>query len=362
MKKLWMSTLVISCGLVLGACSAEEAANYSPDQIVAKAVAKESAVKGFHMKGQMEVFKGEEQIDDSTIEQWTDNENNKTKIITEAANGDISKTLNDGEKIISYSALQDAAFEMDAPETEEGAATQSQRAQIERRLEQTRETHNVELIGEEKWNGFDTYHIKAVPKEEGEGLTGIEEYWLTTEDWFIVKSVTESKDMKVNYSVSELEINPEFDASTFEIELPEDVEVKPFEEMNPSTEVTLEEAASDYGKPLLTVKNDSYNVERIESFYMQSFDRTEVSQEFHKDGFLQFTLSSFESPDESLSMGLGEEEELEVRGTDAVYSEDVITNLVWDENGLRYSLLVQNPEISKEQLLKIVENLQPVNE
>ncbi|MCA0970530.1 hypothetical protein LCM20_08030 [Halobacillus litoralis] len=362
MKKLWISTLAISCGILLGACSAEEAAQYSPDQIVAQAVEKDSAVKGYYLKGQMEVFNVDQQIDDSTMEQWTDNENGRTKIITEAANGDISKTVNDGEKVITYSALQDAAYEIDVPEEDQGLAPQSQRAQIEQRLEMTRETHDIELIGEEEWNGFDTYHIKAVPKEEGKGMTGVEEYWLTTDDWFIVKSMTESGDITVNYSVSELEINPSFDETTFQIELPEGIEVQPFEEMDPSEDVTLEEAAAVYEQPLLTVKNDAYQLEKVNSFYMKSFDRTEVSQEFHKDGFLQFTLSSFESPDESLSLGFGEEEELEVRGTKAVYTTDIITNLVWDENGLRYSLLIQNPEITKEQLLEIVENLTPVNE
>ena len=361
MKKLWISTLMISLGLFLGACSAEEVSQYSPDQIVAKAVDKENDMKSYYTKAEMEVFKGSEQIDDSTMEQWTDNENNRTKVITETADGEVSKSVNDGEKIISYSAVQEEAYEMEAPEMDEGTLEQSQRKQMERRLEQIRETHTIELLGEEEINGFDTYHIKAVPKEEGE-MVGLEEYWLTTDYWFIVKSKTQSGDIEVNYTVTELEVNPSFDDSTFTIDLPEGVEVKPFDEMNPSEDVTIEEAATKYESPLLTYTNENYQLKKLDSFYMESFDRTEVAQEFHKDGFLQFTLSSFESPDESLSMGLGNEEELEIRDTKAVYTDDVITNLVWDENGLRYSLLVQNPDITKEEVLKIAENLEPVQE
>jgi outer membrane lipoprotein-sorting protein len=349
---------MVSLGLVLGACSAEETATYSPDQIVANAVEKNNDLKGYYIKVDFEVYKGDELIDDSIMEQWLDNEKNRTKVISETADGEISMSLNDGEKAIFYSDMQGEAFEMEAPELNSEWTGQSQREQIEMTLEQTRETHDIELLGNEEINGFDTYHIKAVPKEEN-GLRGLEEYWVTTEHWIIVQSISESGDMKVNYKVTELDVNPSFNDDTFTLDLPEGVETKPFEEINPAEEVTLEEAAAVYGQPILTITDDAYELIKIEQFHMESFNRTEVSQEYQKDGYSQLILSSFETPeDEGLAMGFGKEEEIQVRGTRAVYTDEVITNLVWDEDGLRYSLLVQNPDLSKEEVIKIAENLE----
>lgn len=358
MKKSFKSLSMISLGLVLGACSVQETGHYSPDQIVANAVEQNNDLRGYYMKSDYEVYKGEELIDDSTMEQWMDNEGNRMKVISATADGEVSMSLNDGEKAIFYSDLQEVAYEMDAPELSSEWAGQSQREQIEVTLEETRKTHDIELIGAEELNGFDTFHIKAVPKEKN-SLRGVEEYWVTKEHWIIVQSITESDDIKVNYKVSELEVNPNFDAQTFTLDLPEGVEIKPFEDINPAEEVTLADAVATYGQPVLTLNDEAYELVRIEQYHMENFDRTEISQEYQKDGFSQLILSSFETPEgEGLAMGFGKEEELDLRGTKAVFTEDVITNLVWDEEGLRYSLLVQNPDLTKEEVIQIAENLE----
>ncbi|MBP3951883.1 LolA family protein [Bacillus suaedae] len=358
MKKSLESLSIISLGLVLGACSVQETGHYSPDEIVANAVEQNNDIQGYYMKVDFEVYKGQELIDDSTMEQWMDNEGNRTKVISATADGEVTMSLNDGKKVIFYSDSQEAAYEMDAPELSSEWTGQNQREQIEITLEETRKTHDIELIGDEELNGFDTFHIKAVPKEKN-SLRGVEEYWVTKEHWMIVQSITESDDIKVNYKVTELEVNPSFDDQTFTLDLPEGVEIKPFEEMNPAEEVTLEDAAAIYGQPILTITDGGYELVRIEQFRMENFDRTEISQEYQKDGFSQLILSSFETPEEEgLPIGFGKEEEIELRGTTAIYTEEVITNLIWDEAGLRYSLLVQNPDLTKEDVIKIAENLE----
>ncbi|QAS54297.1 LolA family protein [Halobacillus litoralis] len=358
MNKLWKSLTVLGFAFVLGACSAEEVSQYSPDQIVANAVEKESDMKRYYMKAEFNVLRGDEQIDDSTMEQWTDTENNRTKVVSKTAGGEVSKSVNDGEKVIFYSDLQGEAYEMEAPELASSVTGQNQREQIEQTLEQTRQTHDIELVGEEKVNGFNTYHIKAVPKEEG-GIRGEEEYWVTTEHWFVVKFVSETDDIDMEYNVSELKVDPSFDDQTFTIDLPEGVEVLPFEDMDPSEEITIEEVGSAYGQPVLTLMDGAYQRVKIDQIEMENFDRTEVNQEYEKDGYQQFTLTVFEAPeDEEMALGLGEEEELEVRGTKAIYTEDVITTLTWEEEGLRYSLLAQNPDLTKDEIIEIVEKLE----
>ncbi|MFC4402457.1 outer membrane lipoprotein-sorting protein [Gracilibacillus xinjiangensis] len=356
MKGIWKMIMIVSLGLLLAACSEEEFAQYSPDQIVAKAVEDRSDVKGFYMNMGFEVYKGEEKIEDSMIEQWTDKENNRSKVITESANGEKSMSVNDGKEIIHYSSLQGEAFTMDADEINDGAIGQTtEREKLEEALKQIRETHNIEVVGNEEISGFDTYHIKATPKDDGM-LRGEEEYWIAKDNWFVIKSVSKSNDLTIEYTVTVLEINPSFDETTFTIELPEGVEAKTFEEMDPTEEATLAELVEIYGQPILTSKE--YDLAKIEKFYMENFDRTEADQEFWQDDYQQFTLSSFESPDEALAVDLDGQEEINVRGVKAIYMDDVIQNLVWDEEGIRYSLLSMNAELTKEDLIKIAENLE----
>ncbi|MFD2654829.1 outer membrane lipoprotein-sorting protein [Gracilibacillus thailandensis] len=361
MKNICNMLTVICLGFMLVACSAGEMAQYLPDQIVTKAVENDSDVNGYYMQADFEVFKGEEKIDDSTLEQWLDNESNQSKIISETSNGDTTMTLDDGEKTILYSSIQQAAFEIESSDIGgESLVGQKTREQVEDGLELARETHEIELIGNEEINGFDTYHLKATPKKEAM-MQGVEEYWITTDHWFVVKSVSTTEDITVNYVVHDLEINPSFDENSFTMDLPEGVEVKPFEEMDQTEETTLAEVVAATGQPILT--SNAYQLDSVEQFHLDSFDRTEVNQEFKKEGRLQFTLTSFESPEgEGLTTGLGKEEEIEVRGKEAVFMDDIIKSLVWDEEGFRYSLLIHNDELTKEEIMEIVENMEFVEE
>ncbi|KAB8136752.1 outer membrane lipoprotein carrier protein LolA [Gracilibacillus oryzae] len=355
MKNIWKMLMIVSLGLFLAACSLEGLDQYSPDQIVAKAVEDNENITGFYMKTDFDVYKGEEKIEDSIIEQWTDKENKRIKSMSETAKGEVSMSVNDGEKIIHYSSLQGDAVVMDTLEENDQFIGQSPKDDLKFTLENLRETHNIEVVGDEEINGFDTYHIKATPKKK-DSLMGEEEYWISKNNWFIIKSISKSDDLTIEYTVTELEINPVFDEETFTIDLPEGVELKTMEEMDPAEKTTLAELAENYGQPILTSKN--YDLVSAEKFYMEGFDRTEATQEFMKDGYKQFILTSFEAPEEELSVGLEEKEEIEVRGVKAIYMNDVIQNLVWDEDGMSYSLLSMNPELTKEDLIEIAENLE----
>ncbi|WP_058306398.1 outer membrane lipoprotein-sorting protein [Gracilibacillus massiliensis] len=359
MKNSWKMLLVLSFGLLLAACSTEGFDQYSPDQIVAKAVEVTDDINGYYTKNQLVVYKGEEKIDDSILEQWTDKENNRIKTISETANGDISMSVNDGEEIIHYSSLQEEAYTMEALDPNDTLIGQSPREEVENTLKLIRETHDIEVVGNEEINGFDTHHIKATPKEEGT-IRGTEEYWIDKENWFIIRTVSQNDDITVDYTVTDLEINPSFETSTFTIDLPDGVDVKPIEEMDLTEETTIAELVEVYDQPILTSKD--YKLYGIDKYEMEEFDRTEANQEFIKDDILQFTLTSFEAPEEAASLGFGEGENLEVRGLSATYTDDVIQNLVWDEEGIRYSILSNNPEFTKEDLIKIAENLEFVEE
>lgn len=359
MKNKWITILIVSFGLLLAACSAEDIGQYSPDQVVAKAVEVSEDINGLYVKSDLTVYKGDEKIEDSVMEQWTDKENSRIKVISETANGEITMNLNDGEKITIYSSLQEEAFAMDVLDSNDTLIGQSQREEVENALKEIRETHNVEVVGNEEVNGFDTYHIKATPKEEGR-LRGEEEYWIAEDNWFVIKTFSKSEDVTFEYTVTELEVNPSFDEETFTIDIPDGVNIESINDMNSSEETTLAALAEIYGQPVLT--SEDYDLIQIDKFDMESFDRTEANQEFMKDDYLQFTLNSFEAPDEELSVDIAAEKELEVRGLEAIYMDDVMQNLTWDEEGIRYSILANNSELTEEDLIEIAENLVFVEE
>ncbi|MDX8047298.1 hypothetical protein SH601_15110 [Gracilibacillus sp. S3-1-1] len=359
MKNKWCMIIIVSFGLLLAACSAEEIGQYSPDQVVAKAVEVSEDINGYYLKSDLIVSKGEEKIEDSVMEQWTDKENYRIKTISETANGESSMTLNDGKTITMYSSLQDEAFTMDALDPNDTLIGQSPREEMEHTLKHIRETHDIETVGDEEINGFDTYHIKAIPKED-DMLRGEEEYWVDKENWFVIRTLSKSGDVTVEYTVTELEMNPSFDEETFTMDIPDGVNIEPIDDKYAPEETTLAALVELYGQPVLT--SEDYDLAKIDKLDMDSFDRTEANQEFTKDGVSQFILTSFEVSDEDLPVDLAADKELEVRDVKAIYIDDVIKNLMWDEEGIRYSILANNEELTKEDLVEIAENLVFVEE
>ncbi|QHT47074.1 hypothetical protein QRD89_11250 [Halobacillus sp. ACCC02827] len=352
----WLIGVITAGVCLVSACSAESGGAYSPDQIVANAVEKEDQLDRYYMKMEMDVQKGDDTIDRSTMEQWSDVANNRIKVIADTEGGAV-QSLNDGKTTMFYSEEQGEAFTIDSPGTEQMLSGESQREQLQQMLQETRKTHDVELIGEEEVNGFGTYHIKAVPKEDG-GFRGNEEYWISDKHWIIIKMVAHSEDLKTEYTVTELDVDPSFDDRTFTMDLPQGVEVKEMDDLGLTEETSLEEAEEIYGQPVLKVKDEAYELTAVDRFSSKELKRTEVNQSYSKDGYGQFTLTSFEAPEDNLSAGFSGEEIVEVRGTKGVFTEDVITNLLWEEGGLRYSLLVEDPELTKEEIFAIAEALE----
>ena len=82
-------------------------------------------------------------------------------------------------------------------------------------------------------------------------------------------------------------------------------------------------------------------------------NRYEVDMTFSsEEGAPLFMLSVFPTPED---MPISESD-VEVRGNDAEY-EEMMDAYLWDEDGLRYNLMVVNPDIKQEEILEITENM-----
>ncbi|MFC0523467.1 outer membrane lipoprotein carrier protein LolA [Pontibacillus salicampi] len=341
---------------IVGGCSTQASTSYSPSEIVTKAVEDRSNLKGFYMKGTYKITKGGKTIDRTEMEQWQDYERGNIKVISKNKTGEKTQSLNDGSSIIFYNSSQNNAFKTSSPQLSSEWVGSNQREQIQQTLNQTMKSHNMELVGEEAINGKDTYHLKATPKESN-SIRGEEEYWISKESWMIMKSISKSGDVQVDYTVSELTLNPSFEEGTFTLDIPKDVDTKSLDESNLTKSITLEQAEEALGQSILQVTDKSYERLNIEKYDSTGFNRTEVSMEYIKDNKLQFALSVFPAPEED-DEPLPNIDLVEVRGTEGEYMSDGIQNLSWNEKGLRYSLLAQNNNLAKNELIQIAEQLQ----
>ena len=85
-------------------------------------------------------------------------------------------------------------------------------------------------------------------------------------------------------------------------------------------------------------------------------NRTEVAILYTNDDKIPtLTLSVFPTP-EGQGMEI-EESEWKVRGQKAEYMEE-IRALSWDEEGIRYSILIDHPELSVEEIIELTETMQ----
>ncbi|MDC7286021.1 outer membrane lipoprotein-sorting protein, partial [Bifidobacterium thermophilum] len=84
-----------------------------------------------------------------------------------------SIALNDGKMLMVYDEGANQAFQA-AIEENEVIENSTQKEQFIQTLELVKDSHEKELIGEEKVNGFDTQHLKFIPKAKNSMLGEID--------------------------------------------------------------------------------------------------------------------------------------------------------------------------------------------
>ncbi|WP_212590752.1 DUF4367 domain-containing protein [Virgibacillus chiguensis] len=105
------------------------------------------------------------------------------------------------------------------------------------------------------------------------------------------------------------------------------------------------------------------NVELIE--LKGEFSRTEVSMDYTNNNIPIFNLSVFPTPNEDdngiESFTASNEKRIRFRGVEGVYTEDdTYQMLLWDEQGLRYSLMIMDADLSVNQVKQFVNKMKYV--
>lgn len=330
--------------LILGGCSQDM--EVSAEEIIHNALESEKQVDAYYGKSEMTHYEGEELIEESVMEEY--HSGSEIKFITHGE--EEIEIMNNEEKSVIYNKSDGTAQEVDTPTTLDYQLTPKE--MFQNMLSAMEDSHDYEIIGDEEISGRDAFRMKLEAKEAN-SLLGDMEIWVDKETWMIVKVISDAGDSKMEFIYTELDFSPDFTEDTFTLDIPDDVEITKIDGFT-STEVTsVEEAEEELGQAFYMFPEDEYHVGEMElydlggEFQRKEFDLTYISENDRP----VFSLSIFEAP-EGMEI---EESDVDIRGNAAAYEES-ITNYYWDENGLRYSLMIQDLAI-EEEILELTEDM-----
>ncbi|WP_339275779.1 hypothetical protein MKY59_02370 [Paenibacillus sp. FSL W8-0426] len=361
MKKGWMMLgTALLAGSLLGGCAEKEMLGLSGDEMIEKVVAAETKPASYYAEGEMKIWSDDKLNHTMHIKEWVDGETGRKRTETEE-NGRVSYAVNNGTEITIYEKETGTAYSMDVSAMGQ-QPEQTQKQMLVDQLERLRDSHDVDMMGQEKLQGQDVIHIKLTPKEEGT-LSISSEYWVDPKTWMIVKVISTYGDEKSEMVYDPIQYDPEFSEDTFVIDIPKEVDVKDLNDLTQNSEVSLEEAEQALGQPFLQDMNGELELSRIEMTSLGGeLSRDEVTLYYVNNDKVEVSMTVFKAPDEDGDDTLlPDESEVEVRDTEGSYMKS-IRNISWTENGLRYSIMGENEEWTKEKLQAWAKDLKLPNQ
>ncbi len=350
-KAVFTSSL-IAIGILSG-CSG--VTGVSTDEIITKVLAADQDKKAYYAKGELKIYEDDKLEESYTMEEYH-SEDGKAKVtMKDTKTGEEGVTVNDGKSIISFDKKQNKAMVMDDVSSLD-LPNQSQKEQVISFLETLKDSHKYKLIGKEKVNGFETHHIKLEPKEK-DSIFGEIEIWIDQKTWFPVKSINIVGSSRTEFAYKEVDTSTKISDDTFTLSLPDNVEIVHLkDEMNQSNG-TIEEAVEKLGKPFLVLNEENLTMDNVTIDELKGeINRTEITITYNNgDGIPLIYLSIFPTPEEK-ELAISDTG-LKIRGQNAEFMKE-INSYTWDENGLRYTLIVEGPDsLSQEDIMKMTERM-----
>lgn len=332
---------------------------YSPDQVIQNALNEKNEGEAYYAESTWTTKEQGKVTETMTMKEWSSKDGKKRVETIGKDESENGITVNDGARLITYMPGDKKAFIF---ESEELASLnqQSPKEQAEQMLKLIKDTHEIEVIGEEKIADRNTFHLKATVKED-QSLIGNQEIWIDKENWFVLKTKSDTDEVTVKWMYTKIEFNPQMPDDLFTIDLPDDVEIESLESMLDTREVTFEEAKDQLRTSFLYIPD----TKDLKIAYVGLLDlgsemeRKEVTLEYEKEGLPYLSISIFETlaetEDGQLEAIIGEKM-IHVRGQEGMWSEKLRT-LYWQEEGLTYSIIVLDPNLSIEKLQKLLERM-----
>jgi len=355
-KKLIFNLIIVGVTVVAFGCS-DESNHYSPEQMISNALDEETN-QSYYAESTLKIGGDGKENEVVMMKEWR-HKDGKIRMEIENENGEEQAiTVNDGESIITYQKDINQAFMIDDEEILEFNQP-SPKEQVDMILDMVKDTHEIESKGEEEIVGRNTVHLIATPKEEGT-LFGEQEIWIDKENWMVLKLISTTGNQQTESVYTKIDFEPEISDETFTLELPEDVEIIHSNDMPETEEMTLEEAKESLGKSFYYFpENDGLKLEKVEMDELTGeFNRTEINMDYNKDGLPYLSLAVFEAPELDDDFDFPNEEDVEIRGKEGSYTDmDGFRGLVWEEDGLNYSLIIIEPSIELEDLKELTEEM-----
>ncbi len=324
----------------------------NPKQIIERVLDSSNTFESYYSKGVTNYFEGDELMISFTIEEYRSHDG-KSKAITYSGDGTETISLNDGESILLFESDAKTAYQMDFPESEEHHLM-TPREQIISLINALEPSPQYEIVGEEVLLGIDTFHMKVQASSE-KSLIHQLEFWIDPKSWMILKAEVIMGDSRSESYLTKLELSPDFDEDTFLLPLPEEITIEPFTQ---TVSGNVTEAETAFGQPFYLFSDGEFTLEHIEiGQLMGDLEQTSVDLYYMKDGVPSFYLSIYPVHSD-IGDGLTKHEQT-IRGqTVSYYQFDTFELISWDENGLRYTVTLDNPRISVEELILAAENMQ----
>lgn len=349
-KSILLSS-VITLGLLSG-CSEDMA--ISTDKMISNVLESDNKLESYYAEGNMNVYEGDTLIEKMTFQEWHSSDGKKKIVTKDEIKQKSSYVMNDGKQLLIYEEGSDVANSIDISDEEFVSSMPSQREILIQMLEQQKDTHSYEFTGEEEVNGVKTNHIK-VTKKSKKSILGDMELWIDPKGWFIMKSKMVNGENKIEHEYTKVDASPQFTDDTFTLTLPNDVEIQPVKDET----VTLEEAEKALDTSFLTLNKEIAEIEKIELDELKGeINRSEVTVYYKKDDIPLLMLSIFPTPkDDEDEVGFPEEEEITVRGLKGLAMKE-LNMFQWDEEGLRYSLIIEHPDMSVDEVIALLEKME----
>lgn len=353
--------IILCCigGIFVSVGCTPESNHYSPQEMVNQALAAEAKPLAFYGESTSVISENGKEVERFTMKEWR---NDEGKIRTELLGGDGEGKLvsvNDGTSVISYDQTQNQAMIIDDSEILD-LNHPSPKEQVDFILEKIIKTHEISDGKEAEIAGRKTQHIIAEPKKDN-NLYDKQELWIDKENWIVLKMISVIGDETLETVYNQIDLNVNIPEEKFSLDLPENVEIKNLTEESPDREITLEDAPKELGKSILYIpETKEWQIDKVELIELTGeFKRKEVSMDYIKNDVPFLNVSVFKTPDEAIDKDLlPNEQTITIRGKRGTYTNDEsFHSLLWDENGLRYSLLIANHDMELKQIMEIAEKM-----
>lgn len=354
----WMTKLT-SIMLLTGAlvaCNIEES-QYSPQQVIENALQETEQLATYY--GEYKMISSLDNTEEiGTVKEWVQDGQRRIEMVTSSENSEQETLLvNDGSTMYMYDKTANSVMTYPLGDEMNNLGIQSPREQAEMLLEMVKDSHDITIEGEEKIADHVAYHIVAKPKNDT-SIIGDLELWVDKKTWVTLKSISTSGSSTFTQEYTKIDYDAKMDTDTFIFEAPTDAII---EEIDTSAYMPVAIKEDEIKQTLGAFYKPTSTDLQLTEVTVTGKDepRPEYSFEYERNQIPALSFTVFKQTEKYAELGnTVEEKEQIIRGQKGSKMEmNDFRLLSWDEDGLSYSIILLDPELTFEQTLTYLEEM-----